>query len=180
MKRITTFCVATVMTAVILTGCGTKEKNDENKIETVDAVEAMYQGFIPIESEDLVTSYTMDDYYIITNEDDWQEWQSKYSVYACNYYLEDLDFNWDTDCMITYAYCGARGTITSIAVPKSIDFTKDGEITMEFLNPPVNNVFCLSNSDNTYIAYQAIKYKKADLPENVKDEYYTYRTLSME
>lgn len=57
----------------------------------------IYQGFIMVDVNK-INDYAMPDNYIITNKDDWEAFNSKYtSGYPTS--LDEIGMNWDNECL---------------------------------------------------------------------------------
>ncbi|WP_455716251.1 hypothetical protein [Anaerosporobacter sp.] len=168
--RYTKLMFITTSLLIFLCSCNNSVDNTRDSIE----FEKVYSGFIMCDS-DMTNEYKMSDYYIITNEKDWERWNSKYTL-KFPYFQDELD--WDQYCLITYAWVGAKDFGNTIDDIDTLDFDNDGVLTITYDSNPKSSIYAFDTTDIRHVAIEVIKIKKSDLPSNVRSSYYEYSTES--
>jgi hypothetical protein len=117
--------LSVIVSCLMLLSCGKKETTSKSitKESNVNKFDVIYSGFINVEDKK-VDDYVMTDYYIITDQNDWKTWSSKYTM-DFPYYLEDMD--WKHQCLVVYANQGAKDSYNVIRNIKNISF-KDNTV----------------------------------------------------
>ena len=145
---------------IIIVSCG---KNSlTNKVHKTISPESsssnefdvIYQGFILVNSNQ-VEDYAMTNYYVITNENDWITWNSKYTK-DFPYYLDDFD--WDNDCLVTYAYYGAKDCWNTISSIEDVSI-KDNTVNIKFDDDKAKT-YVFNSKDTKHIALYVIRISK--------------------
>lgn len=138
----------------------------------------LYQGFIPVDA-DKINDYAMTHDYIITKEEDWNTWNSKYTS-SFPYYLQDMGMDWTKECLIVYAYNGAKDFWNVINSIENVSFA-NGTLDITF-NEAEQPVYAFNSYDEeadskTNIALYVIK---IDKPDNITSygKYLSYETYS--
>ena len=167
--RCTKLMAIAISLLISLCSCNKSVDNTSKSIE----FEKLYSGFIMCGSEDMTKSYEMSNFYIITNEKDWEKWSNKYTK-QFPYYQDEFD--WDQYCLIADAWIGAKDFCNTISEIDELYFDKDGNLTITYDSNPESDTYAFNTTDIRHVAIQVIKIKKSDLPSNVPSSYYEYST----
>lgn len=143
---------------------------------STSSFDILYQGFISVDVDE-ADDYYMTDNYIITNETDWNTWNSKYTS-AYPYYLEDIGMDWDKECLVVYAYYGAKDFYTTIGAIENVSFSNNKVTISTNEDDVTSKTYAFNGNDNKNIAFYVIR---IDKPENLKSldsHYFKYTTHS--
>lgn len=141
---------------------------ESNKNET----SLLYSGFLLVDIEQ-VNDYAMTNYYVITNEADWNSWNSKYTK-DFPYYLENFD--WNKNCLITYAYIGSKDLWNTISNPENVSFEND--IVDITFNDNIKIYAFNNSSESRHIGMFVIKVAKPVNLTSLDSSFITYQTYS--
>jgi hypothetical protein len=117
--------------------------------------------------------YTLSNEYIITNQEDWDKWNKKFTSQFP--YFQD-EFDWDKYCLITNAWVGAKDFENTIDDIDALSFDNDGILTITYNTNPQSSIYVFDTTDIRHIAIEVIKIKKSELPSNILPSYYEYST----
>jgi len=159
--------------------CGKKNLSDVSATDTsIDAsnnaeIDLLYSGFLLVDSSQ-VNDFAMTNYYVITNEDDWNSWSSKYTK-DFPYYLDDFD--WDNNSIVTYAYNGAKDLWNTISNVESVSF-EDNTVNIIYDENKTKTYVFNNSQDTKHIAILVIKVEKPSNLSSLESRFLTYKTYS--
>lgn len=139
--------------------------------------EIFYSGFIPVDSRD-VSEYAMKNYYIITKKEDWDEWNQKYTA-AFPYYLDDSGMDWDKECLIVYAYTGAKDGWNVMHKIENVSFDNN-LVNIDYNDDGKTEVFAFNNGGIYQIGLYVIKVDKPSNLSALNPIYFHYYTYSQQ
>lgn len=149
--RFTKLVVIATSLLICLSSCNKSVDKTSKSIE----FEKLYSGFIMCDP-DTTNLYTISDYYIITNKEDWDVWNKKYTS-QFPYFLDDFD--WDKYCLITNAWVGAKDFWNTINDIDTIDFDNDGNIMITDNSNPESSTYAFDSDQIRHVGFEVIKIK---------------------
>jgi len=146
-----------------------------------DKYKVMYQGFILVNSDE-TNDYSMTHDYIITNEADWEIWNSKYTK-QFPYYLNDMDMDWENECLIAYAYTGAKDSFNIYRNIINVSF-ENNKINIEFNQDVSEEIYVFNPLDKYkdgymyHVGFYVIKINKQDNFSSFDQKYFSYENYT--